>query len=53
MMGVAPEEVPTDADHAAALFRSVLADQRVLVLLDNARSAGQVRPLLPAARTAS
>ncbi len=50
-LGVAAERVPTDQDEAAALFRSMLADRRVLILLDNARSASQVRPLLPASPT--
>ncbi|WP_412543582.1 BTAD domain-containing putative transcriptional regulator [Longispora sp. K20-0274] len=46
-LGVPAERVPTDVDEAAALYRSTLAGRRVLVLLDNAASAEQVRPLLP------
>jgi DNA-binding SARP family transcriptional activator/tetratricopeptide (TPR) repeat protein len=46
-MGVGAQQIPTDLDRAAALYRTRLADRRMLVLLDNARSAEQVRPLLP------
>ena len=48
-LGVDPERIPDETDERAALFRSVLADRRVLLLLDNARDAEQVRPLLPGA----
>jgi tetratricopeptide (TPR) repeat protein/transcriptional regulator with XRE-family HTH domain len=47
-LGVAPEQIPVELEQAAGLYRTLLADRRVLVLLDNARSAEQVRPLLPA-----
>ena len=46
--GVAPEHVPAEEDQASALLRSLLDRRRVLVLLDNASDAAQVRPLLPA-----
>lgn len=42
--GVPAPAVPTDIDAAAAHYRSLLADRRVLVLLDNAATATQVRP---------
>ncbi|MGW5053444.1 tetratricopeptide repeat protein [Actinokineospora sp. NPDC004072] len=48
-LGVPPERVPVDVDEAIGLYRTMLAGRRVLVLLDNAAAAEQVRPLLPGA----
>jgi DNA-binding SARP family transcriptional activator len=48
-LGVHSDMIPPGADERTALLRSVLAGRRVLLLLDNARDADQVRPLLPGA----
>lgn len=45
-LGVPNEQLPADVGEAAGLFRSLLADRRMLIVLDNAGSTGQVRPLL-------
>jgi DNA-binding SARP family transcriptional activator len=46
-LGVAGDRVPATDDERAALYRTMLTGRRVLILLDNARDAAQVRTLLP------
>ncbi|MFJ9541102.1 AfsR/SARP family transcriptional regulator [Streptomyces sp. NPDC101225] len=48
-LGVPATRVPESPDAQVGLYRSLLCDRRVLIVLDNARDADQVRPLLPAA----
>ncbi|MFF3766292.1 tetratricopeptide repeat protein [Streptomyces sp. NPDC001922] len=47
-LGVAPAHLPVESAERAALYRSLLADRQVLLVLDNARDLDQVRDLLPA-----
>jgi DNA-binding SARP family transcriptional activator/Tfp pilus assembly protein PilF len=46
-LGMPSQQIPPDTEERAAAFRSLLAGRRMLIVLDNAREADQVRPLLP------
>jgi DNA-binding SARP family transcriptional activator/Tfp pilus assembly protein PilF len=46
-LGLHGQDIPPEQDERAARYRSLLAGKRMLVILDNAGSANQVRPLLP------
>ena len=52
-LGVDGSVVPATLEERAGLYRTLLADRRVLVVLDNAAGEGQVRPLLPGSRGCS
>jgi hypothetical protein len=45
--GTRRDDIPSDREVAESLYRTMLADRKVLVVLDDARDAAQVRPLLP------
>jgi transcriptional regulator with XRE-family HTH domain len=47
-LSVPPDRIPLQPEAQAGLYRSLLADRRMLIVLDNARDEQQVRPLLPA-----
>ncbi len=46
-LGLPGSEIPAEPEERAARYRSLLAGRRMLVVLDNARDADQVRPLMP------
>ncbi|MEU4534169.1 BTAD domain-containing putative transcriptional regulator [Streptosporangium sp. NPDC023825] len=46
-LGVATDQIPHETDERASMYRSLLADKRMLVVLDNAAKPEQIRPLLP------
>ncbi|TQS45789.1 tetratricopeptide repeat protein [Cryptosporangium phraense] len=50
-LGVSARDLPLDVDERAARYRTELSGRRLLVVLDNASSVEQVRPLLPGSPT--
>jgi len=52
-LGVDARDIPADEAERSARYRTVLAGRRVLIVLDNARDAAQVRPLLPGTSSCS
>jgi DNA-binding SARP family transcriptional activator/tetratricopeptide (TPR) repeat protein len=51
VLGVPERDIPLDEDERAAQYRSELAGRRMLIVLDNAGTVAQVRPLLPGSGT--
>ena len=52
-LGVAGQDIPLDVDGRAARYRTEITGRRMLVILDNAASVEQIRPLLPGTRSCS
>jgi DNA-binding SARP family transcriptional activator/tetratricopeptide (TPR) repeat protein len=50
-LGIEGSHIPAQDEARAALFRSILTGRQVLVVLDNAKDAAQVRPLLPGSKS--
>jgi DNA-binding SARP family transcriptional activator/Flp pilus assembly protein TadD len=50
-LGVPGQDIPAEEAERAARYRSLLSERRMLIVLDNARSVEQVRPLLPGSPT--
>jgi DNA-binding SARP family transcriptional activator len=46
-LGIDPARIPAGLDARAGLYRTLLAGRRMLIVLDNARDAAQIRPLIP------
>jgi tetratricopeptide (TPR) repeat protein/DNA-binding SARP family transcriptional activator len=51
ILGMPVASIPDSEDMRAAVYRSLLSSRRVLIVLDNAADAAQVRPLLPGSST--
>lgn len=49
-LGIAPELIPINIDERASLYRSVISDKRLLIVIDNVSSVRQVRRLIPGSR---
>jgi DNA-binding SARP family transcriptional activator/tetratricopeptide (TPR) repeat protein len=50
-LGESPERLPADIDRQSAHLRGLIADRKMLIILDNVHDAEQVRPLLPGGDT--
>ncbi|NUT51076.1 MAG: tetratricopeptide repeat protein [Saccharothrix sp.] len=50
-LGIAADRIPVDPEARAALYRSLVAERRMLIVLDNAATVEQVVPLLPGGTT--